>query len=367
MSALEKLKRLAERPDEKYDGRPLIAVFPMWFPVELLLAGGLRAAEWWGFLLQSDKAEAHFPPYVCTLVKSNFERLLTGSKAPDGLVFPLATCDSIQNSAGIFRELFPGKFTASFRMSQNPESAGAAAFLSSEIERIRRAVGAFIGREITDDDLCQAIITVNRFRRAVRGLLGLQATGRVSVSAAEIYTVVRGAVADIGEQTASWLEEYAASITTSAFTGPKLMLTGMVADPLDSLRLMEKAGAAVAGDDLGLGWRTSAIDAAEEGDPRAALVNRLLQSPPCSSLHFTAKRRADYVVGRAKELDAEGVVFLRLKFCDPEAFDYPAIKKALDGAALPSLLLEREITDRAEGAAATRLEAFIEQLGQGRR
>jgi len=367
MSAFEKLKRLAARPDEKTDERPLIAVFPMWFPVEVLVAGGLRAAEWWGFLLQSDKAEAHFPPYVCTLVKSNFEHLLTGENAPDGMVFPLATCDSIQNSAGIYRDLFPGKFSASFRMTQNPESAGASEFLASEITRLRRAVGDFVGREITDDDLRRAIVCVNRFRRAVRGLLGRQAAGRTTVSAADIYTAVRGAAADIGEQTAAWLEEYAASISTEAFTGPKLMLTGMVADPLDALRVMEKAGAVVVGDDLGLGWRTFAVDAAEEGDPVAALVSRLLQSPPCSSLHFGGKKRADYLLGRAKQLGADGVVFLRIKFCDPEAFDYPAIKKTLDRAALPNLLLEREITDRAEGAATTRLEAFIEQLDQGRR
>jgi benzoyl-CoA reductase/2-hydroxyglutaryl-CoA dehydratase subunit BcrC/BadD/HgdB len=363
MNPFAKLAALADEPYRRTDDRPLIAVFPMWFPYEILLAGGLRASEWWGFPLATTLADAHFPPFVCTLVKANFEVLLDGAAAPDGMVFPSATCDSIQNSAGLFRRLHPGKFSAYFRMSQNPESGAAPSFLRDEIERLLRQVETFAGRKIAADDLRRAIAATNRLRRAVRKLLSKQAAGKIAAPARHVYAAIKGAVADVGETTAAWLEEFADSLTATPSGAKKLMLVGMTPEPTVALDLIENAGGRVVGDDLGLGWRTFAVDAAEDGDPVDALVNRLLHSPPCSSLHFDGKRRSDGVLARVRELQADAVVFTRVKFCDPEAFDYPNVKKALDEARVPSLLLERELVAGAEAATATRVEAFIEQLG----
>lgn len=362
MSAFEKLAALAAEPFRKTDDRPLIAVFPMWFPYEVLIAGGLRASEWWGLQTETHAADAHFPAYVCTVVKANFERLLRGEDVPDGMVFPSATCDSIQNSAGLFRRHFPDRFSAYFRMSQNPESAAAPEFVRGEIRRIVEGVRAFTGKPVSDDDLRAAIVTVNALREAVRDLLDKLGDGKLSVPASAVYTAIKGAAADIGPSTTALLKEFADQITVTEASGPRLMLVGMVADPVDALDLFENAGAVIAGDDLGLGYRTFAVDAAEVGDPIDALAQRLLDSPPCSSLHFASQKRSDAVVARARDLAADAVVFTRIKFCDPEAFDYPNVKKALDAANIPSLLLEREITTNADGAVATRVEAFVEQL-----
>jgi (R)-3-(aryl)lactoyl-CoA dehydratase beta subunit len=363
MSALEKLVALAASPHEKRDDRPLIAVFPMWFPYEVLIAAGLRASEWWGFETPTQRADAHFPAFICTVVKANFEKLLSGETTVDGMVFPSSTCDSIQNSAGLFRRHFPEKFSAYFRMTQNPESGAAPAFLRGEIQRVISQVEKFAGRSVSDEDLREAIKTTNRFRAAVREVLSKLSAGKTNFPAGKIYTALKGAAADIGDKTAELLEQLATEIEVVDSAGPRLMLVGMVADPVDALDLMENAGAQIVGDDLGLGYRTFAVDASEAGDPVDALANRLLDSPPCSSLHFASQTRSDAVIERARELGADGVVFTRIKFCDPEAFDYPNVKKALDHAKIPNLLLERELTTNADGGIATRVEAFIEQLG----
>ncbi|MDP8225533.1 MAG: 2-hydroxyacyl-CoA dehydratase family protein [Candidatus Lernaella stagnicola] len=362
MSAFEKLNEMAKNPHKKTDDRPLVAVFPMWFPYELLVAAGLRASEWWGFETETSRADAHYPAFVCTVVKANFETVLADGADIDGMVFPSATCDSIQNSAGLFRRHFPDKFSAYFRMTQNPESKAAATFLRHEIGRVKTDLEAWIGREITEDDLRSAIQSVNRFRAAVRNILDKLAEGKVSVPVSRIYTAIKGAAADIGDESAALLEQYAEEIEVTEPDGPCLMLVGMVPDPVDVLDMMENAGAHIVGDDLGLGWRTFAVDASEAGDPIDALAQRLLDSPPCSSLHFASQRRADAVVERVHDLAADAVVFTRIKFCDPEAFDYPNVKKALDEAGIPNLLLEREVTTNADGAVATRVEAFLEQI-----
>ena len=64
----------------------------------------------------------------------------------------------------------------------------------------------------------------------------------------------------------------------------------------------------------------------------------------------------------AKEKNADGVIFLYLKFCDPHAFDYPYMKEMLDNADIPSMLFEIEDQLLSEGQFKTRCEAFIEML-----
>ncbi len=363
MAEFEKLFALANAPYQRNDKRKFIAVFPMWFPYEILLAGGCRVAEWWGYDVPPTLADAHFPTYICTLVKSNFELLLSGRSEVDGAAFPIATCDSIQNSAGLFSHLFPGKFAAYFRMVQNPDSASAADYLRAEVKRLIAEVGAFIGRKIADAELRAAIKTANAFRQAARELLLTLKSGRTSLPAAQIYRALRGALTDVGPSTTKLLGDLTASLKVGPASGPRVMLVGMTAEPLDVLTAIEAAGAHIAGDDLGLGWRTMSVDAAESGDPAEALAQRLLHLPQCSSLHSQKQARGPYVVSRAKEVGANAVIFTRLKFCDPEAFDYPEIKCALDDAKIPNLLLERDLRDQAEGAVTTRVEAFLEQIG----
>jgi benzoyl-CoA reductase/2-hydroxyglutaryl-CoA dehydratase subunit BcrC/BadD/HgdB len=63
-----------------------------------------------------------------------------------------------------------------------------------------------------------------------------------------------------------------------------------------------------------------------------------------------------------KEKRAAGVVFLFLKFCDPHSFDYPYLKKALDEAGIPSMVLEVEDRLPSEGQLTTRFETFVHMI-----
>jgi benzoyl-CoA reductase/2-hydroxyglutaryl-CoA dehydratase subunit BcrC/BadD/HgdB len=71
------------------------------------------------------------------------------------------------------------------------------------------------------------------------------------------------------------------------------------------------------------------------------------------------------LIRRVRECRADGVLFTRLKFCDPEAFDHPNLKKRLDEEGIPSLLIETDINSSDVGAVATRIEAFMEQIESG--
>ena len=99
------------------------------------------------------------------------------------------------------------------------------------------------------------------------------------------------------------------------------------------------------------------------GDVLEAIAERYLKRINCPAKHAGLYSRAEYIVCQVKENQADGVIFVYQKFCDPHAFDYPYIKKMLDEKGIPSLLIEIENQIPSEGQFKTRVEAFIEMLG----
>jgi benzoyl-CoA reductase/2-hydroxyglutaryl-CoA dehydratase subunit BcrC/BadD/HgdB len=63
----------------------------------------------------------------------------------------------------------------------------------------------------------------------------------------------------------------------------------------------------------------------------------------------------------AQEYQVQGAIFARLKFCDPHAYDIPAIQATLKDNDIPALVIETDIT-LARGQLRTRIEAFLEML-----
>lgn len=55
------------------------------------------------------------------------------------------------------------------------------------------------------------------------------------------------------------------------------------------------------------------------------------------------------------------------KFCEPELFDVPAIRRRFARIGAPMLYLEGELENSLSGQVVTRLEAFVEMVGAGRK
>jgi benzoyl-CoA reductase/2-hydroxyglutaryl-CoA dehydratase subunit BcrC/BadD/HgdB len=127
-------------------------------------------------------------------------------------------------------------------------------------------------------------------------------------------------------------------------------------------RVVENAGGAIVDDDLCTGRRffDGALDTGD--DPMAAIAARYADRVLCPSKHRGDDTRSRQLLSQVRESNADGVIFFLLKFCDPHGFDHPHLKEALHREGIPSLLLEVEDPAVFGGQAATRIEAFIENL-----
>ena len=92
------------------------------------------------------------------------------------------------------------------------------------------------------------------------------------------------------------------------------------------------------------------------------IARRYVDRIVCPAKHYGLFSRGNHLIQKVKETRADGVVFLFLKFCDPQGFDYPYLKNRLDKEGIPNMLLEIEEGDKAMGQMKTRIESFIEMI-----
>jgi benzoyl-CoA reductase/2-hydroxyglutaryl-CoA dehydratase subunit BcrC/BadD/HgdB len=144
--------------------------------------------------------------------------------------------------------------------------------------------------------------------------------------------------------------------------GVPVYVTGYLMDGAGLAAAIEDNGLAIAGDSLASDSVQYWADAPDNHDGIAALAEKWAVTRGASVLYDPGKARAEAVVSAAKACGARGGVFLQVKFCDPDEFDYVEVKRACDAAGLPLLLVE---TDRQTSQAAqtqTVLAAFREMI-----
>jgi benzoyl-CoA reductase/2-hydroxyglutaryl-CoA dehydratase subunit BcrC/BadD/HgdB len=93
-----------------------------------------------------------------------------------------------------------------------------------------------------------------------------------------------------------------------------------------------------------------------------AMAEGILASAPDSTRGSRVEDRLRYLLDLAKTSEARGVIFLEVKFCEPELFYLPLLRRALNQAGIPSLVLEMELNDPFTHQFRTRIEAFLEML-----
>jgi benzoyl-CoA reductase/2-hydroxyglutaryl-CoA dehydratase subunit BcrC/BadD/HgdB len=140
-----------------------------------------------------------------------------------------------------------------------------------------------------------------------------------------------------------------------------LAISGILAEPMALLDAISAAGATVVADDLaGTGRRCYAPGQGD--DPLLRLAGTMLSAPPCSTRADSVDARVQHLLGLVHSRGAKAVVFYTVKFCEPELFYLPLLRKALDAAGVPSVQIEVDLAEQLPHQAITRLEALVETM-----
>jgi benzoyl-CoA reductase/2-hydroxyglutaryl-CoA dehydratase subunit BcrC/BadD/HgdB len=349
-------------------GRRSLAVLPVHYPKEILTALDVLAIELWGPPgPPRGDAAGRLQSYVCAVVRNALAFLASGrADVVDGVLFP-HTCDSLQGLATLATDLGGwGKKAFFFQHARGPDRASARAFAEAELRSLARELEAWTGRRLEPDVLAGALRLHAAVDEARASLL--DGRSRLAMGDPELYALLRR-----GEWL--WPEEHLAELRAAAARleaapvqrGVPVLVTGYVPEPPGILAALAAAGAYVGADDYAAVGRRVAPAAPAEGDPWKALVDRTFSLPPCPTRGADQGVRMRRLVALAERSGARGVLVHVQKFCEPELFDVPAIRRTFAERSVPVLVLEGELEGELAGQAETRLEAFVEMLRAGAR
>ncbi|MDD7020736.1 2-hydroxyacyl-CoA dehydratase family protein [Hornefia butyriciproducens] len=74
------------------------------------------------------------------------------------------------------------------------------------------------------------------------------------------------------------------------------------------------------------------------------------------------KKRGQYMLNLAEQYNADAIVVMMMKFCDPEQYDYPIYKAELEAAGIPFLYMEVDQQTTGFEQLRTRIQSFCEML-----
>lgn len=346
--------------------RQAVAVLPVHYPKEILTAHGLLAVELWGPPGPPRGPDVgRVQTYVCSLVRNAMAFLgAGGADAVDAVLFP-HTCDSIQGLATLAPDFGAwGKASFRFQHPKGEDRASARAFLEAELRQLAEQLEDLSGRSLTRADL-QAAVALHAEIDQMRGEL-LDRRAHLPHTDTALYDLLRRGEYLWPEDHLTELRQALAELRPEPVqTGIPVLVTGYVPEPVAIFTVLNGAGAFVVADDYAaVGRRVVRWPRDPAAEPFAQLVELHFHSPPCPTRGSDQRRRIAHLCHMVKTSGAAGLLIHEQKFCEPELFDVPAIRKAMVEKELPLLYLEGELELELSGQTTTRLEAFVEMIAR---
>ena len=336
-------------------GRKVIAYLCSLVPVEIIAASGCVP-----FRIRGDvhepitKGDTNLETIACPFVRSCFDLSVKGRyDFCDGLIIPHA-CDSMARTYSTWRYSL-GLPYSHFINVPHTLSESSMEFFMAELNTFRKSLGRFAGKEISDDDLAEAIHLYNENRDKAKALYELRTSDPPLISGTEIAKILTVGmslpVSESNELFDEVLGEFRQKKGTPLQKAPRIMVDGACMDNIDFVKLVEDSGANVVADSLCIGIRDYWPQTQTKGDPIDALAHRYLDKINCPRTYREKagetydedlKSRFGDIGFLSKEFKVDGVILYIYKYCDPFGFEVPARKAYLDSIKMPVLYLEDE-------------------------
>ena len=344
-------------------GRKVVLTAPVYTPEEIIYAMGLVPMGAWGGDMELRRSKEYFPAFICSIAQSIVELGMAGAyEGASAIVIP-SLCDSLKVLGQNWKYAVPSIPFIPMTWPQNRKPDYARDFILSGYDRVIRDLEKATGAVFDEAELARAINVYDHHNQVMRALAKALAA-HPEVSAAQRSAVFKSAwFMDKAEHTA-WVTELLAALETEP-AGPEkipVVTTGILADAPGITSLLDEYGFTVAADDVAAESRQYRTDTPEDGAPLVRLAKKFQDMDCCSVLYDPEKKRVEHIVQLAKDSGAKAVVMLLTKFCDPEEFDYPLIKKACDAASLPMVQIEVDRQMVNYGQARTILETLRDTL-----
>lgn len=370
----QRLARLvnANRPENRYQwardyqqaGKKVIGVISSIVPEELIWAAGMLPMRVTG-VWNADIALAtvYRSTSTCSYCNHVLQALLSGEWAfLDGVI----AADKDQDILRMLEMAEYGGGAKSTCILHTPFSPTRTSeeYYRTQLKKEQEYLEALSGQPITQAQIRDALHLFNELRGLVREVYDLQKREHPALTGTEMLGLTTGLqVMDRAEAVEElrallpWLRQRKAPAKCLT---PRVMVSSDSLDDPAYFALVEEEGMIVM-DDLDTGSRYYFYDTDESKEVYAALAERYVSrilAPRMNNWEEQIASNVDW----AREYRADGVMVMPLTWCNPQRFRWPMLKRELDAAGIPAILLEREYHFANEGQLRTRIGAFLELL-----
>lgn len=354
----------------KAQGKKVMGHYCCYVPREIMTAAGLVPHRITGDIKESiTKSDTYLETIMCPLMRSTFDLALKGKyDFLDSLVVP-HSCDSVERMLVMWRYYLPREFNYYLNVPHMtyPSSID---FFREELRVFAKKVGEYIGQEISDAALIEAIMLHNQNRALTRQLYDLRKQDPPLLTGGEaLQIVLAGMLIPVKEHNQLLREiiiELKERPNKPSAHDARILFYASEIDHTAFVDLVEQTGGNVVVDDQCIGTRSFWHDVKITTDPYHGLAEHYLGEVRCPRTFRygqTAAERFQYLLDFAGEFNVNSVILYVTRFCDIHELDVPVIRDILQAKGYPVLHIEDDYSAAAIGQLKTRVQAFLEMIG----
>lgn len=366
---IQTFQEIANNPKKMVDeykkevGREVIGVMPIYAPEEIIHAAGCLPIGLWGGKKEISKTRAYLPAFACSIMQTVMELEIDGAyDVLDAVLFSVP-CDTLKCLSQKWKGKSP---VIVFTHPQNRIIESANTYLVKEYEWVKSELERILGRTIPNAAIKESIKIYNENRRVMREFVEVAAQYPQIIDPIVRHNVMKSRWFIRKEKHTSYVKELIAELKKEAiipWDGKKVILTGIMAEPVELLEIFKNEKFAVVADDLAQESRQFRGDIPEEGEDVLYNMAKWWQNlEGCSLATDVKKVRGKMLINMCNDTKADAVVVCMMKFCEPEEFDYPIYHKEFAEAGIKDISIEVDLEVSSFEQIRTRIQTFKDIL-----
>lgn len=344
-------------------GKPAVGCFPLFVPEELVYAAGFLPVGLWGGVSTFQKSNKYIQSFACSILRANLELGMSGQYDFLQAALIPTQCDTLKCVCENFKVAVPRVPVIGVTIPQNRTAPAAMDQLLAEFDYLTQALSQVRTPACQPMPLEEAFAIYEDYRAVMREFVDTVPDYLNTITPKVRHLLIKAAWFMDKKAYTEKMRALLAALKEQPkeeFTGKRFLLTGIMLDAQPVLDLLEELHIAVADDLLcheSLQFRTPTRQA---GTAAEKLAGRFLDLKGVSPLYEPGKPRGAQLAQLAKARGADAVLFCLMKFCDPEAFDQPLVKKDLAAAGVPMVSIEHDQLVESAEQLRTRIQGFLE-------
>lgn len=372
ITQINKLIHIAENPKKAVNdyiastGKKAVGCFPIYTPEELVYAADALPVGMWGGKRTGSRADKYLQTFCCSIMKANTEQSLAGDYDMLSAVIVTAYCDTLKCIIENWKVSVPNLNIIPIVYPQNRKTKSGQMYFIEELKRVKGKLEEVLDVDISDEKVEAALGVYEEYRATMQEFTDTITKYPETFDAVTRHLVIKASYymdkkeyTEIIRVIIEALKEEPAEDDSSLH---KVILTGLLAEPTEMLDLFTKNDMYVIADDLAQESRQFRVSAPAEGGCYERMAGRLAMQDGCTFLYDYGKHRSQILINMKEKYNADAIVYCQLKFCDPDEFDYPIIKKDMESANIPMLTLEFEQQMDSVEQLRTRIQSFAEMI-----